>query len=86
MAAAQSKGLIYLTLRPLQPRDKFLLIPEVLTSFASGAAAESKPAALPPSAPAASIPALAPPADPPGPTGYSLEVVRGSESSQIIIR
>ena len=86
LAAAQSKGTVYLTLRPLQPRDKFLLIPEVLTSFASGAAAESKSAALPPPAPPARTPAPALPANPPGPTGYSMEVVRGSESSQINIR
>ena len=86
LAAAQSKGMIYLTLRPLQPRDKFLLIPEVLTSFAGGAAAESKPAALPPPAPPVCTPAAEPPAAPPEPAGYSLEVVRGSESSQIIIR
>ncbi len=87
LAAAQSKGTVYLTLRPLQPRDRFLLIPEVLTNFASGAATESKLAALPPPTPPVyTVPTPAASTERPVPTGYSLEVVRGSESSQINIR
>ena len=88
LAAAQAKGTIYLMLRPLQPRDRFLLIPEVLTNFAGSAAAENRTATTlpppPPAIPAPSTPAATTVA--PVPTGYNLEVVRGSESSQIIIR